>query len=92
MVLWLSLLIALLFTIIRKGEEMNKDTIKERDVMKDLRALFSKYGVVSTSVAFIAQALEIDISEADKRWDAWMDDNYYTSLFNPIIASESLED
>jgi hypothetical protein len=71
---------------------MNKDIIKERDVMTDLKAVFSKYGVVSTSVAFIAQALEIDISEADKRWDAWMDDSYYTSLFNPVISGESLGD
>jgi hypothetical protein len=71
---------------------MNKDTIKERDVMTDLKALFSKYGLVSTSVAFIAHALEIDISEADKRWDDWMDDSYYTSLFNPIISGESLGD
>jgi hypothetical protein len=71
---------------------MNKDTIKERDVITDLKTLFSKYGVVSTSVAFIAQALEIDITEADKRWDDWMDDSYYTSLFNPIIAGESLGD
>jgi hypothetical protein len=70
---------------------MNKDTIKERDVMTDLKAVFSKYGVVSTSVAFIAQVLEIDISEADKRWDDWMDDSYYTSLFNPIIAGENNE-
>jgi hypothetical protein len=71
---------------------MNKDTIKERDVMTDLKAVFTKYGFTSTAVAFIAQVLEIDISEADKRWDDWMDDSYYNSLFNPIIAGESLGD
>ena len=71
---------------------MNKDTIKERDVMTDLKNVFTKYGFTSTTVAFIAQAMEISYEEADKRWDDWMDDNYYHSLFNPIISGESLGD
>lgn len=67
---------------------MNKDKLIGTDVSADVRAIFAKYGFTKTATAFIAEIMEISIDEADARWDKWMDDNVYTSLFNPIIAGD----
>lgn len=67
---------------------MSKDRFVGMDVVADLRAVFTKYGFTKTTIAFIAELMEISIDEADKRWDEWMEDNYYFNLFNPIIAGD----
>lgn len=67
---------------------MNKDKIVNTDVVADLRAVFTKHGHTKTTIAFIAEVMEISIDEANKRWDEWMEDNFYFNLFNPIIAGD----
>lgn len=69
---------------------MDKNKIVSADVSKDLKAVFTKYGFTNTAIAFIAQAMEITLDEANARWDEWMEDDFYTSLFNPIIAGDEM--
>ena len=67
---------------------MDKEKLTGTNVSKELKAVFLKYGFTSTAIAFIAEAMEISMDEASDRWDAWMEDDFYTSLFNPILAGD----
>jgi hypothetical protein len=77
--------------IMKESIIVDKNKIVSADVSKDLKAVFTKYGFTNTAVAFIAEAMEISIDEANDRWDAWMEDDVYTSLFNPILAGDGYD-